>query len=137
MTKAIEAGIPKLRIEEAAAKTQARIDAGVQSVIGVNKYAPIDERPIEVLKIDNSAVAPARSRSFSGSRQNATQPPCMKPSMRSLGPRIAATATSWHLPLMLHGPRQRSGKSQRHWKVFGRHRAEIKTITGVYKRRSA
>ncbi|MFZ0845106.1 MAG: methylmalonyl-CoA mutase, partial [Pseudolabrys sp.] len=49
MTKAIEAGIPKLRIEEAAAKTQARIDAGLQSVIGVNKYQPVDEAPIDVL----------------------------------------------------------------------------------------
>src|ERR1035437_3350843 len=56
MTKAIEAGIPKLRIEEAAAKTQARIDAGVQSVIGVNKYQPTIEAPIDVLKVDNSAV---------------------------------------------------------------------------------
>src|SRR5450432_1096193 len=56
MAKAIEAGIPKLRIEEAAAKTQARIDAGVQSVIGVNKYRPGSEAPIEVLKVDNSAV---------------------------------------------------------------------------------
>ena len=56
MAKAIEAGIPKLRIEEAAAKTQARIDAGVQSVIGVNKYQPTDEAPIDVLKVDNSAV---------------------------------------------------------------------------------
>ena len=56
MAKAIEAGIPKLRIEEAAAKTQARIDSGQQAVIGVNKYPPGEEAPIEVLKIDNSAV---------------------------------------------------------------------------------
>src|SRR5207253_2116552 len=56
MAKAIEAGIPKLRIEEAAAKTQARIDAGVQSVVGVNKYRPNEERPLDVLKVDNSAV---------------------------------------------------------------------------------
>ncbi len=56
MAKAIEAGIPKLRIEEAAAKTQARIDSGHQSVIGVNKYQPTEEEHIEVLKIDNSAV---------------------------------------------------------------------------------
>src|SRR3989454_196160 len=54
--EAMEAGIPKLRIEEAAAKTQARIDSGAQSVIGVNKYRPQDERPIDVLKVDNSAV---------------------------------------------------------------------------------
>ena len=56
MAKAIEAGIPKLRIEEASAKTQARIDAGLQSVIGVNKYRPENEAPIDVLKVDNSAV---------------------------------------------------------------------------------
>src|SRR3979409_1222838 len=56
MAKAIEAGLPKLRIEEAAAKTQARIDAGTQSVIGVNKYRPENEAAINVLKVDNSAV---------------------------------------------------------------------------------
>ncbi len=63
MAKAIDAGIPKLRIEEAAAKTQARIDSGVQSVIGVNKFRPDGEKPIDVLKVDNSPCAPARSRS--------------------------------------------------------------------------
>src|SRR5438445_1712446 len=56
MAKAIEAGIPKLRIEEAAAKAQARIDSKAQSVIGVNKYKPTDEKPIDVLRVDNSAV---------------------------------------------------------------------------------
>ena len=56
MAKAIEAGIPKLRIEEAAAKAQARINSRTQSVIGVNKYKPTDEKPIDVLKVDNSAV---------------------------------------------------------------------------------
>ena len=56
MTKAIEAGIPKLRIEEAAAKTQARIDSGHQSVIGVNKYQPTEEAPLDVLKIDKEFV---------------------------------------------------------------------------------
>src|SRR5699024_9746460 len=54
--KATEPGIPKLRIEEATAKTQARIDAGVQSVIGVNKYQPVEEDPIEVLKVNNAEV---------------------------------------------------------------------------------
>src|SRR6202048_2359880 len=56
MAKAIEAGIPKLRIEEAAAKAQARIDSKAQSVIGVNKYKPTDEKAIDVLRVDNSAV---------------------------------------------------------------------------------
>src|SRR6201999_3493715 len=56
MAKAIEAGIPKLRIEEASAKTQARIDAGQQSVIGVNKYRPEKETPIDVLQVDKPAA---------------------------------------------------------------------------------
>jgi len=56
MAKAIEAAFPKLRIEEASAKTQARIDAGKQAVIGVNKYKPIDEAPLDVLKVENSTV---------------------------------------------------------------------------------
>ena len=56
MAKAIEAGIPKLRIEEAAARTQARIDSGRQTVIGVNKYRPDGDEKIDVLKVDNAAV---------------------------------------------------------------------------------
>ena len=56
MAKAIAAGVPKLKIEEAAARTQARIDSGRQTVVGVNRYRPVDEPPIEVLKVDNSAV---------------------------------------------------------------------------------
>ena len=56
MAKAIEAGVPKLRIEEASARTQARIDAGRQAVIGVNKYKPTDEAPIDILKVENSTV---------------------------------------------------------------------------------
>src|SRR6202162_3893715 len=56
MAKAIEAGIPKLRIEEASAKTQARIDAGQQSGLGGNKYKPDNEAPIDVLRVENSTV---------------------------------------------------------------------------------
>ena len=56
MAKAIEAGIPKMRIEEAAARTQARIDAGLQPVIGVNRYPVDEDEPIEVLRVDNAAV---------------------------------------------------------------------------------
>src|SRR6202040_4148764 len=56
MARAIESGLPKLRIEEAAARTQARIDSGAQAVVGVNKLRPHDEKPIDVLKVDNAAV---------------------------------------------------------------------------------
>ena len=83
MTRAIEASLPKLRIEEAAARTQARIDSGAQAVIGVNKYRPHDEAPIEILKVDNAAVrqlqidkldaAQARARSASRSQTRSTR----------------------------------------------------------------
>ena len=123
MTKAIEAGIPKLRIEEAAAKTQARIDAGVQSVIGVNKYQPTDEAPIEVLKVDNSAVmhdaarqaqAPegrARSGSAQGSarRADAAAPPATAICSTLAVDAARAKATVGEISMALE-------------KVFGRHR---------------
>ncbi|MBZ0229994.1 MAG: methylmalonyl-CoA mutase, partial [Bauldia sp.] len=60
MAKAIAAGVPKLKIEEAAARTQARIDTGRQTLVGVNRYQPEDEPPIDVLKVDNSAVRAAQ-----------------------------------------------------------------------------
>jgi methylmalonyl-CoA mutase len=60
MARAIEAGLPKRRIEQAAARTQARIDAGEQAVIGVNRYRPSDETPLDILKVDNSAVRAAQ-----------------------------------------------------------------------------
>ena len=56
MAKAIAAGIPKMRIEEAAARTQARIDSGAQTIVGVNKYRVTDQAEIEVLKVDNGSV---------------------------------------------------------------------------------
>ena len=56
MAKAIEQGIPKMRIEEAAARTQARIDSGAQQVIGVNTYRLADEDPLDVLRVDNDEV---------------------------------------------------------------------------------
>ena len=60
MAKAIEQGLPKMRIEEAAARTQARIDSGRQTVVGVNKFRLEDEPPVDVLKVDNSAVRTAQ-----------------------------------------------------------------------------
>ena len=69
MAKAIEAGVAKLRIEEAAAHTQARIDSGKQAVIGVNKYRPRDEEPIDVLKVDNSAVRQADRQARAAERE--------------------------------------------------------------------
>jgi methylmalonyl-CoA mutase len=129
MAKAIEAGLPKLRIEEASAKTQARIDAGQQAVIGVNKYKPSDEKPIDILKVDNSNVRRLRSE-------------------RSQKDVEAALAALTHaadgsgnlLALAIDAARAKAtvGEiSDAMEKVFGRHRAEIKSITGVYKREAS
>ncbi len=135
MTKAIEAGIPKLRIEEAAAKTQARIDSGHQSVIGVNKYQPTDEAPIDVLKVDNSAVMQMqldKLRRLKAERD----PAALKEALGALT-RAADRGNGNLLALAIDAARAKAtvGEiSAALEKVYGRHRAEIKAITGVYKR---
>ena len=135
MAKAIEAGIPKLRIEEAAAKTQARIDAGVQSVIGVNKYPPSDEAPIDVLRIDNSAVRARQIEKLN--RLKAERDPAALQEALDALTRAADRGNGNLLALAVDAARAKAtvGEiSSALEKVFGRHRAEIKAITGVYKR---
>ena len=134
MTKAIEAGIPKLRIEEASAKTQARIDAGVQSVIGVNKYQPTDEAPIDVLKVDNTAVRNMQLDKLKRLRAE-RDPNALQEALDALT--RAATGNGNLLELAIDAARAKAtvGEiSNALEKVYGRHRAEIKAITGVYKR---
>jgi len=135
MVKAIEAGIPKLRIEEAAAKTQARIDAGAQAVIGVNKYPPTGESPIEVLKIDNSAVRAHQIDKLQ--RLKAERDPAALQEALDALTRAADGGNGNLLALAIDAARAKAtvGEiSSALEKVFGRHRAEIKAITGVYKR---
>jgi len=135
MANAIDAGIPKLRIEEAAAKTQARIDAGVQSVIGVNKYSPVDEHPIEVLKVDNSAVRQKQLDKLA--RLKAERDPAALQEALDALTRAADRGNGNLLALAIDAARAKAtvGEiSSALEKVFGRHRAEIKAITGVYKR---
>ncbi len=135
MTKAIEAGIPKLRIEEAAAKTQARIDAGVQSVIGVNKYQPTEEEHIEVLKIDNTAVRNMQLDKLARLKAE-RDPAALKEALDALT-RAADRGNGNLLALAVDAARAKAtvGEiSSALEKVYGRHRAEIKAITGVYKR---
>jgi methylmalonyl-CoA mutase len=135
MASAIQAGIPKLRIEEAAAKTQARIDARVQSVIGVNKYPPADEAPIEVLKVDNSAVRQKQLEKLARLKAE-RDPGLLKEALDALT-RAADRGNGNLLALAVDAARAKAtvGEiSSALEKVFGRHRAEIKAITGVYKR---
>jgi methylmalonyl-CoA mutase len=135
MAKAIEAGVPKLRIEEAAAKTQARIDAGRQSVIGVNKYKPASEAPIDVLKVDNTTVRRLQIDKLTRLRKE-RNPKALQEALDNLT-RSASDGNGNLLALAIDAARAKAtvGEiSDAMERVFGRHRAEIKSITGVYKR---
>ena len=134
MAKAIEAGVPKLRIEEAAARTQARIDSGRQSVIGVNKYRPEGDEDIDVLKIDNATVRAgqlAKLERLRAERDDAEVE-------RALGAltTCADTGEGNLLQLSVEAARAMAtvGEiSEALEKVWGRHRAEIRSISGVYR----
>ena len=134
MTRAIEAGLPKLRIEEAAARTQARIDAGVQSVIGVNKYRPQNEAPIDVLKVDNGAVRQLQLDKLSRLKRE-RDPKAVAEALASLT-RGAAGGNANLLALAIDAARAKATVGEISLaleQVFGRHQAEIKAISGVYK----
>jgi methylmalonyl-CoA mutase len=135
MAKAIEAGLPKLRIEEAAAKTQARIDAGQQTIIGVNKYRPEQEAPVRLLKVDNAAVRQLQIDKLARLKRE-RDPQAVADALAALT-RTAAGGNGNLLALAVDAARAKAtvGEiSSALEQVFGRHRAEIKAITGVYKR---
>jgi methylmalonyl-CoA mutase len=134
MAKAIEAGIPKLRIEEAAAKTQARIDAGNQSVIGVNRFKALDERPIDVLKVDNSAVRAAQIDKLNRLKAE-RDPKAVEQALQALTD--GARGNSNLLALSVAAARAKATVGEISLAletVFGRHKASIKAISGVYRR---
>jgi len=135
MAKAIEAGLPKLRIEEAAAKTQARIDAGAQSVIGVNKYRPDREAPIEVLKVDNSAVRALQIDKL-GRLKRERDERAVTEALDALT-RSADGGNANLLALAIDAARAKATVGEISLaleKVFGRHVASIKAISGIYRR---
>jgi methylmalonyl-CoA mutase len=135
MAKAIEAGIPKLRIEEAAAKTQARIDSGQQIVVGVNRYRPQTESEIEILKVDNSAVRTRQIEKLTALRTE-RNPKKLEAALSALS-RAAETGEGNLLALAIEAGRAKASVgeiSSALEKVWGRHRAETRAISGVYKR---
>ena len=135
MAKAIEAGLPKLRIEEAAAKTQARIDAGAQSVIGVNKYRPTDEAPIDVLKVDNSAVRQLQIDKLARLKRERDER-AVAEALDALT-RTAAGGNGNLLALAIDAARAKATVGEISLaleKSYGRHVASIRAISGVYKR---
>jgi methylmalonyl-CoA mutase len=135
MTKAIEAGIPKLRIEEAAAAKQARIDCGKEKIIGVNLFTRKEESAIETLKVDNTRV---RSEQIERLQQikAARNEKAVAEALEAIT-RCAAGEKGNLLELAIQAARVRAtlGEiSEAMEKVFGRYTASVKTLTGVYAR---
>ncbi|MDX2141811.1 MAG: methylmalonyl-CoA mutase [Rhodospirillaceae bacterium] len=135
MAKAIEAGIPKLRIEEAAARTQARIDSGRQTVVGVNKFRPTGAENIDVRSVDNTAVRMAQLDKLKRLKAERSQAEVDK-ALDALT-QAAKTGTGNLLALSVDAARAKATVGEITLaleKVFGRHVAEIKSIAGVYRK---
>src|SRR5213596_3378089 len=133
MTKALEAGMPKLRIEEAAARRQARIDRGEDVIVGVNKFQLASEPPIDIREIDNTAVREAQIARLERIRKTRDEAR-LRAALDALT-RAAETGEGNLLALSVEAARARatvgeiSGALE---KVWGRHHAEIRSISGVY-----
>ncbi len=133
MTKAIESGMPKLRIEESAAKKQAAIDSGRDVIVGVNKYRLAKEDPIDVLDVDNAAVREAQIARLQKMRQERNEKECTK-ALAAIS-EACASGRGNLLELSIKAARQRASVgeiSDAMEAVFGRHRAEIKLVSGAY-----
>ncbi|MGL5908993.1 MAG: methylmalonyl-CoA mutase family protein, partial [Phycicoccus sp.] len=138
MAKAIEAGIPKMRIEEAAARTQARIDSGQQPVVGVNRYVVPQDEPIEVLRVDNEAVRVQQLAKLERLRAERDEDACRTALSRMTdAARAGSDGTLATNLLALAVDAARAGAtvgemSAAMEEVFGRYTAQIRTIGGVY-----
>ena len=133
MAKAIEAGLPKMRIEEAATRTQARIDSGRQTIVGVNKFPPDREEKLQILKVDNTEVRSAQVRRLAELRKNRDETK-LRAALGALT-HSAESRTGNLLGLAIDAARARASVgeiSDALEKVWGRHEAVIRSITGVY-----
>ncbi|MFB8026610.1 methylmalonyl-CoA mutase [Streptomyces sp. NPDC056465] len=134
MAKAIDAGIPKLRIEEAAARTQARIDAGRQPVIGVNKYRVETDEKIDVLKVDNSSVRTQQIEKLRRLRAERDETACQD-ALRALTRAAGGEGNLLELAVDAARAMATVGEiSDALEKVYGRHAGQIRTISGVYRK---
>ena len=133
MAAAIESGIPKLRIEEAAARTQARIDSGAQTIVGTNKYRLEKEDPIDILEVDNTAVREAQIRRLHELRANRNQAE-VDAALAAIT-KCAETGERNLLELAVDAAKKRASLgeiSDACEKVAGRYKAVIRTVSGVY-----
>lgn len=133
MAKAIETGIPKMRIEEAAARKQARIDAGKDIIVGVNRYQLEKEDPIDILEVDNTKVRESQLERLRVLRET-RNPERVKAALEKLAD-AAKTGTGNLLEIAVECARERASLgeiSQAMEATFGRHQATIRSISGVY-----
>ena len=133
MAKAIEAGVPKMRIEEAAARKQARIDSGKETIVGVNKYRLAKEEPIDILEVDNEEVRRSQIERLKKLRENRDEE-AVKQTLEALT-KCAETGEGNLLELAVDAARKRASLgeiSDAMEKIFGRYQATIKSISGVY-----
>ncbi len=133
MTKAVALGMPKLRIEESAARRQARIDRGEEVVVGVNKYRPAEETPVALLDIDNTAVREIQIRRLEEVR-GGRDPEACAAALEALTA-AAGSGEGNLLALSIDAARARATVGEISLaleQVFNRHRAEVRSISGVY-----
>ena len=133
MTRAVESGMPKMRIEEAAAARQARIDRGEEVIVGVNRYRLTEEPPVEILNIDNTAVHEAQIKRLERTRAQRDQAACKKALQALSG--AARDDRGNLLALSIDAARARASVgeiSDALESVFGRYRARTPAISGVY-----
>jgi methylmalonyl-CoA mutase len=138
MAKAIETGIPKMRIEEAAARTQGKIDGGSQTIVGVNKYRLEKEDPIDILEIDNTAVRLSQIERLKKLRAERNESE-VQAALAAIT-ECAATGKGNLLGLAIDAAKKRASLgeiSDACEKVAGRYKAVIRTIEGVYKAEAA
>ena len=133
MTKAIEAGLPKLRIEEAAARRQARIDSGREHIIGVNLYTTDEEYQMDILEVDNAAVREAQVKRLAELRATRDENAC-RASLEAIQ-RAASEGNGNLLELAVDAARKRASLGEISLaleEVFGRYQATIRSVSGVY-----
>ncbi|MDJ0823339.1 MAG: methylmalonyl-CoA mutase [Paracoccaceae bacterium] len=132
MTKAVASGMPKLRIEETAARRQAEIDRGDDVIVGVNKYRLTQEEELDILDIDNAKVRDAQIARLDQIRRDRDEDAC-KAALDELSRRAAEGGNLLEAAVEASRARASVGEiSMAMEKVFGRHRAEVKTLAGVY-----
>ncbi len=133
MAKAIETGVPKMRIEEAAARTQARIDSGSQTIVGINKYALEKEAPIDILEIDNTEVRNEQVARLEELRKNRDEAK-VQADLKAIT-ECVRTGEGNLLALAVEAAKDRASLgeiSDACEEVVGRYKAVVKTISGVY-----